>query len=210
MSNSQQDAPPEGHPTRQFHSPRDKKRLLETLAYKQAGHLLELGFGHGGFLSLASRYFHIVGIDHSHKRVAEARAANDGRVYVKRADIETEDLGVKHFDVVAAFNILEHLHAPHKTVDKVYRGLRDTGILIGSVPNNQPLLGKIHTELTNLGDPTHYSTYSPTHWQRIFDGAGFREIIFFGELLFTKYVSLYIHNPFWRYYCYNLLFVCRK
>ena len=36
--------------------------------------------------------------------------------------------------IMAAFNILEHLHKPDRTVQKINRGLRDTGILIGSVP----------------------------------------------------------------------------
>jgi SAM-dependent methyltransferase len=193
-----------------FHSPREKKRLLETLAYKRAGDLLELGFGQGGFLSLASRHFTIVGIDHSSKRVEKVRAKQGGKVTLKKADIEREDLGMERFDVVAAFNILEHLHAPHHTVARIAAALRKTGILIGSVPNNQPLLGKIATGLSNVVDPTHYSTYPPGEWQQIFERAGFREIIFFGELLFTKYIAMYLRHPFWRYYAFNLLFVCRK
>ena len=64
--------------------------------------------------------------------------------------------------------------------------------------------------LSNLGDRTHYSTYPPGDWRRIFQRAGFREIIFFGELLFTDFLAIYIHHPLWRYFTYNLLFVCRK
>lgn len=193
-----------------LHSPRDEKRLQELLAYKQAGRLLELGFGGGGFLSLAGRYFHITGIDHSQRVLSRIRSAFIDHITVRRGDIEQEDFGRDHLDVVAAFNILEHLHEPDKTVRKIHAGLRDTGILIGSVPNNQLLLGKISTILTNLGDKTHVSTYPPDRWQQIFEAAGFREIILFGELLFTKYLATYVRDRLWRYYAFNLVFVCRK
>ncbi len=192
------------------HSPRDIRRLLETLAYKRSGKLLELGFGGGGFLTLAARHFDSTGIDHSARRVSRIQSLLNRRISVRRGEIEQEDLGRDHFDVVAAFNILEHLHHPDDTVRKIHAGLRDTGILIGSVPNNQLLFGKISTLLTNIGDRTHISTYAPARWQQIFREAGFRQIIFFGELLFTQYLALYVRDALWPYYAFNLMFVCRK
>jgi SAM-dependent methyltransferase len=197
-------------PRRIFHSPRDSRRLQETLSYKHNGRLLELGFGGGGFLSLAADYFHTLGIDHSERVLSRIRPFLSSRISVRQADIEEEQLGRDHFDVVAAFNILEHLHRPDRTVQKINMVLRETGILIGSVPNNQWLLGRISTILSNIGDRTHISTYPPDQWRRIFQGAGFREIVFFGEFLFTKYLALYVSDPLWRYYAYNLVFVCRK
>jgi SAM-dependent methyltransferase len=184
--------------------------MHETLSYKQKGKLLELGFGHGGFLSLAGKHFDYTGIDHSHRVISRIQPLLNDRMAVRRGNIEQEDLGRDHFDVVAAFNILEHLHEPASTVKKIHTGLRDTGILIGSVPNNHYLLGKISTVLSNIGDRTHCSTFTPGRWRRIFEEAGFREIILFGELLFTKYLAVYIRHPLWRYYTYNLLFVCKK
>ena len=193
-----------------FHSPRDRRRLQETLSYKQSGRMLELGFGGGGFLSLAANYFHSIGIDHSQRVLSRIRPFLASRVSVRHADIEEEQFGRDYFDVVAAFNILEHLHKPDRTVQKINRGLRDTGILIGSVPNNQWLLGRISTILTNIGDRTHISTYPPGEWRKIFQQAGFREIVFFREILFTRYLALYVSDPLWRYYAHNLVFVCRK
>jgi 2-polyprenyl-3-methyl-5-hydroxy-6-metoxy-1,4-benzoquinol methylase len=197
-------------PRIRLHSPRDEKRLEETLAYKRTGRLLELGFGGGGFLSLAGRHFNITGIDHSHRVLSRIRSAYDDRIAVSRGDIEHEDLGRDHFDVVAAFNILEHLNEPARTVGRIYAGLRDTGILIGSVPNNQPVLGSISTMLTNLGDRTHVSTYPAKRWRQIFEAAGFREVTLFGEVLLTKYLAAYVRDPLWQYYAFNLVFVCRK
>ena len=169
-----------------------------------------MGFGGGGFLTLAGRHFDSVGIDHSPRRVSKMRSLLTRRMAVRQGEIEKEDLGSDHFDAVAAFNILEHLHNPADTIRKIYSGLRDTGILIGSVPNNQLLFGKISTLLTNLGDRTHISTYAPARWQQIFREAGFRHVIFFGELLFTKYFSLYVRDALWQYYAFNLMFVCKK
>jgi SAM-dependent methyltransferase len=185
-------------------------RLQETLTYQQDGRLLELGFGGGGFLSLASRYFDTLGIDHSERRLAKIWPNLTARMRVMGGDIEQEKLGQDLYDVVAAFNILEHLHRPAGTVEKVHRGLRPGGILIGSVPNNQGMVGRIATTLTNLGDRTHVSTYPPADWHRIFQSAGFREVVFFGELLLTQFLAVYLKGPLWKHYAFNLIFVCRK
>lgn len=197
-------------PRLRLHSPRDEKRLEETLTYKRTGRLLELGFGGGGFLSLAGRHFDITGIDQSHRVLSRIRSAYEDRIAVRGGDIEQEEFGRDRFDVVAAFNILEHLHEPARAIGRIHTGLRETGILIGSVPNNQPGLGSIITMLTNLGDRTHLSTYPTKHWRQIFEAAGFREIILFGEVLLTKYLSAYVRDPLWHYYAFNLVFVCRK
>lgn len=191
-------------------SPRDRIRLLETFAYKRGGRLLELGFGGGGFLSLAGEHFEVTGIDHSARRVRRLLPLLSASMTVRQGEIEQEDFGRDHFDVVAVFNILEHLYQPAATVQKLFTSLKDTGIMIGSMPNNQPPVGSFVTLLTNIGDRTHVSTYSPARWRRVFTEAGFREITFFGEVLLTKYLPRYVRDPFWRYYAFNLMFVCVK
>lgn len=191
-------------------SPRDHLRLLEIFEHKQKGRLLELGFGGGGLLSLAGEHFEVTGIDHSARRVARLQALVSERVSVRQGEIEQESLEQEHFDVVAVFNILEHLFRPEETVERLYAALKETGILIGSVPNNQPLIGSFVTLLTNIGDRTHVSTYGPARWQRIFSEAGFRKISFFGEVLLTKYLPRYVRDRLWRFYAFNLMFVCTK
>jgi SAM-dependent methyltransferase len=189
---------------------RDKKRLLETRMYKQTGALFELGFGPGGFLLRASQYFDVSGMDRSDKAAARMKSSLKEKGTVKQGDIEKEDLGLDRFDVVAAFNVLEHLREPARTIEKIYRSLHKTGILIGSVPNNCYVLGKLYTNLTNLVDKTHCSTYPTNEWRSIFEDVGFTEINFFGEVLFTQYVTIYLRNYRWAYRSLNLMFVCRK
>ncbi len=129
---------------------------------------------------------------------------------MRQGEIEREEFGHERFDVAAVFNILEHLFKPAETVRKLHTALKGSGILIGSVPNNQPPVGSFVTLLTNIGDRTHVSTYSPERWRRIFTEAGFRKISFFGEVLVTKYLPLYVRDPLWRFYAFNLMFVCTK
>lgn len=191
-------------------SPRDRLRLMETFEHKQNGRLLELGFGGGGFLALAGEHFDVTGIDHAARRVSRLQALVSDRVSVRQGEIERESFGQEHFDVVAVFNILEHLVKPAETIRKLYTALKETGILIGSVPNNQPPIGSFVTLLTNIGDRTHISTYGPERWRRIFQEAGFRKISFFGEVLLTKYLPHYVRDPLWRFYAFNLMFVCTK
>ncbi len=191
-------------------SPRDRLRLREIFDHKQAGRLLELGFGSGGFLSLAAEHFDVTGIDHSARRVRRLRSLVSTELSVRQGEIERESFGLEHFDVVAVFNILEHLFKPAETVGRLYQALKETGILIGSVPNNQPPIGSFVTLLTNIGDRTHVSTYGPARWHRIFSEVGFRRIEFFGEVLLTKYLPRYVRGPLWRFYAFNLMFVCTK
>ena len=193
-----------------LYSPRDRLRLQETLAWKQDGTLLELGFGGGGFLSLAGRYFHVLGIDHSSNARRKITPHLRSSMSVRKGEIESEELGREHYDVAAAFNILEHLRQPADTVRKLHAALRESGILIGSVPNNQPGLGWISTMLSNIGDRTHISTFPAEAWRRIFEEAGFQQVRLFGELLFTKYIGVYVRGPVWRKWTYNLMFVCSK
>ena len=191
-------------------SPRDHLRLQEIFAHKRGGRLLELGFGSGGFLSLAGAHFDSLGLDHSARRVARAHSLMSDFASVMQAEIEAEDFGRGHYDVVAAFNILEHLFKPPKTVRRIHTALKDTGILIGSVPNNQPPVGTLITLLSNICDRTHVATYGPKRWHKIFTEAGFRQVYFFGEVLLSKFLPRYVRDGLWPYYAFNLMFVCTK
>lgn len=187
---------------------RNKKRLEEIVRYKKNGKLMEIGCGKGSFIKLAGNYFDTEGLDISEYAVEYAKKYTEKNII--RTDIEKERLDPESYDVVAAFNVLEHLKKTQYVTRKIHKSLKNKGILIGSVPNNFGIVGGINTLLTNFFDRTHKSTYSPKKWFKILKSAGFKRIAFFGEVTFSKQNSIYIKSNLWKYLSFNLIFVCSK
>lgn len=182
------------------------KALLQT--HPSGGRLLEIGCGRGGFLHLARAYFKVEGLEIS--AYASRLARDSWGLAVRQEDIETALLPQKTYDVVAAYNVLEHLADPPAVLDKIYASLCAGGVLAGSVPNNFALLGGLHTLLTNFFDPTHVSTFTPGRWLDLFHAAGFNEVRLFGELLAGPNHSQYVRGRWWAYASFNMMFICKK
>lgn len=189
-------------------SQRNRNRLGEILTHKKGGKLLEIGCGKGEFLKLAKRHFDVAGIDISQYTIDCIKHSFGAKV--KRGNIEAEELISDYHDVIAIFNVLEHLRRPGIVIDKIYHSLTKGGIVIGSVPNNSTLIGRVHTALANCFDKTHCSTYPPHRWRALFRETGFEGIHFFGEVMLGRNFSLYIRNRFWQYLSFNLIFLCEK
>lgn len=185
-------------------SQRNRNRLQEVLSHKKEGKLLEVGCGKGGFLRLAARNFDVRGIDISAYAIASIKPIFGDKV--RRENVENGSFPSAHYDVIAAFNVLEHLGNPGLVIDKVYDSLTDGGVFIGSVPNNSAVIGRIFTGLTNLLDRTHCYTYPPRYWRALFERSGFREIDFFGEITLGRNLSMLIKNSLWKYVSFNLMF----
>ncbi len=189
-------------------SKRNKKRLGEILRYTRGGRLFEIGCGVGGFLDVASEHFEVSGIDISGYAVEDAKKRFKGRV--SEGDISKVRLKADHYDVIAGFNILEHIRDFRSVVSKVYASLRSGGIFIGSFPNKSWLIGRAFTGFVNFLDRTHCSTLKPAEWRRIFEDAGFSKIEFFGEIVLPGGASTYVRGRYWALLSMNLVFVCRK
>lgn len=192
-------------------SQRNRNRLRWILAHDPASgtrRLLEIGCGTGGFLRAAAPFFAIEGIDISAYAVETARRALAAPV--RQADLQTETLPGESYEVVAAFNVLEHLVDPPAALRSIHTGLVPGGWLAGSVPNNFGLLGGTHTLLTNLFDRTHVSTFTPARWRALFEQAGFRQVRFAGELLAGHNRSAVLTVRGWRWLSFNLMFACQK
>lgn len=189
-------------------SQRNINRLKEILKYKKNGKLLEIGCGKGGFLKLATKHFDIEGMDISEYALNSARKILGDHVY--GGNIETASLKSGYYDVIVVFNLLEHLKNPRAVIKKLHKGLKRGGIVIGSVPNNFGLVGKMATSAMNFVDRTHRSVYKPDYWHSAFEEAGFQKIIFFGEVLKNRNSNYYVKNRFWKYISFNLMFLCKK
>ena len=189
-------------------SQRNRTRLGLIMRYRPGGKLLEIGCGMGGFLRLAETHFAVQGIDLSRAAIEALRPHFGERVSL--LNFEQRPLPGMGYDVIAAFNLLEHLRQPAKAAERLYHALGAGGLLAGSVPNNYGLVGGINTRLTNFFDRTHVSTLTPQAWRRIFQHAGFQDVRFFGEVTLGPNRCRYITGRVWPYLSFNLMFVCLK
>lgn len=199
----------EGPLTREApNSQRNRTRLAALLKHQPAGRLLEVGCGKGGFLSLAEKHYEVEGIDISQYAINRLKPHFGDRVNVY--NIEQRPLRAGEYDVVAAFNVLEHLQQPNKAVEKISDALTNNGVLFGSVPNNYGLVGGAATLISNFFDRTHLSTFTPDTWERIFRCAGFTRIHFFGEVTVGPNICRYVYGRYWQHRSFNLMFFCDK
>ncbi|MGD8554990.1 MAG: class I SAM-dependent methyltransferase [Anaerolineales bacterium] len=189
-------------------SQRNRGRLRLILSRKPGGRLLEIGCGRGALLEQAMKHFEIEGVERSPHAIDLLRDTFGDRV--REANIEEEALDAETYDVVAVFNVLEHLKNPGKVIREINRALKLEGVMVGSVPNNSGILGTIHTALTNIFDRTHCSTYPPIQWKALFQDVGFREVEMFGEVMLGPNISTYIRNRIWNQLSFNMVFICRK
>lgn len=192
----------------QQNSHRNQSRLKMIYETHNTGNLLEIGCGQGDFLRLAAQQFNVEGIDISRHAVESLKGWGNGSV--RRENVEQSQLGSKHYEVVVAFNVLEHLREPAQVIEKTFASLKPGGVFVGSMPLNTAILGRIHTGLTNIFDRTHVATYSPDRWNFLFNAAGFQPVEFFGEMILTRNYCHYVRKPGWKWLSFNLMFRCMR
>lgn len=110
------------------------KRLNFIQRLKNAGTLLEVGFGDGIFLAEASSKFKCVGLDVSEGYSYVHQFLQEKQVEIFNGQIE-DFPQQKKFDVVCAFLVLEHIKQPLQFIEKLKRHLESDGVLIIEVPD---------------------------------------------------------------------------
>jgi len=118
---------------------------------------LDLGCAYGYLVAEAvAGGFDAIGVDVSAYALARARhdaPAAGGRVLRGLAD--RLPFADATFDVVSAFDVLEHLHEPEPALAEIARVLKPGGVLVGATPD--PLY--FHGE-----EETHFSERPPSYW----------------------------------------------
>jgi 2-polyprenyl-3-methyl-5-hydroxy-6-metoxy-1,4-benzoquinol methylase len=97
------------------------------------GRVLELGAAHGGFVSLLRQAgFDAAGLELSPAIVELARRTFE--VPMLQGTLEEQDLPAESFDVIALFDVLEHLTDPVATLQRCFRLLKPHGVLLVQTP----------------------------------------------------------------------------
>ncbi|MCC7138475.1 MAG: methyltransferase domain-containing protein [Planctomycetes bacterium] len=110
-----------------------RRRLGRLRAFGARGRLLDVGAATGSFLEEATAAgFRAVGLEPSADAGAVARAAG---LDVRTGSIEGAELGPEPFDVVTAFDVVEHLVDPVAGLARLATWARRGGLVAVSVPD---------------------------------------------------------------------------
>lgn len=160
--------------------------------------LLDIGCGYGKFLDVASHDFRITGIDPSDYAIREVRRLIP-RATLSVSTIESFRSRIR-YDVVTAFDVLEHLEDPEQAIEKIRRLLSNDGVFMCVVPVYDGPFGTIGGWLDR--DPTHLQKWDRWTWLRLFEKR-FHVLLKVGIIRYTRPMTgRYIHVAsawFWRW-----------
>ena len=109
---------------------------LRGLGLQPPAHLLELGCGGGSVAAhLAGAGWRVTGVDGHLSRILEAAARTPtGTFVVHDLRLGLEPLGPERYDVVALFDVIEHLEDPQTALCRAAERVVSGGFLVGTVP----------------------------------------------------------------------------
>jgi len=152
--------------------------------------LLEVGCSVGMFLYHIRNYVkEVVGVDYDTKSACFAAKKCQCPVFDK--DIKDLNLKKGSFDVVCAFQTLEHVADPVKFIKELASYLKKDGIIYIEVPNTHSILLELYA-LPNYEifhyHPAHLWYFSEISLKKVMSKAGFK-----GEIKFIEGYNLFNH-----------------
>ncbi len=144
--------------------------------YRSTGRFMDVGFGSGGFLSVAkSRGWETWGVESAEAAVDKAREHRLGHVLL--GDFTTLPLDEGTFDVVVMSEFVEHLPTPAPFLERALRVLRPGGLLYITTPHGRGLSGRLlRAAWSVLRPPDHLHLFSQASLRRALNEAGFSEV----------------------------------
>jgi SAM-dependent methyltransferase len=142
-------------------------RLIERrIPFTADMRILEIGSGHGGFYGNLGYRGDYTGLelDGSVASLTGEFFKTDDFKTVSFEEFDPEGL----FDLVVAFEVLEHLEDPIESIIKIHDILQPAGTFCGTTP--YPYRKNI------VADDTHKYVLHPESWKRLFEMGGFKKI----------------------------------
>jgi SAM-dependent methyltransferase len=129
--------------------------------------IFEIGSGYGGILILMQKEKALIeGSDISKSLIRKIKLLKPDLHY-RYTDIEKRQDETNTYDIVFAFEVLEHLHNPKLALQNIHKMLKRGGWFIGSSP---------FPYAKNMKDPTHTNIKYPCEWEEILKRCMFRNI----------------------------------
>ncbi|HVT96424.1 MAG TPA: class I SAM-dependent methyltransferase [Acidobacteriaceae bacterium] len=168
------------------HFPRNRKSRI-----------LDIGCGHGALLYVLRQegYSDLHGADGSEEQVELARRLGIPGVELSQADDFLLACPDASADVVALFDVLEHLDRQElfDLLSEVRRVLAPAGLCIGHVPNAGGVFGAV----IRYGDLTHEQAFTASSIRQMFGALGFSEVRCFEDKPVIHGVTSLLRRVIW-------------
>ena len=155
---------------RQYH-----KRWAQFLPKNKNSSILDLGCGGGEFLYYLQQegFNNLHGVDTSPDQVSVANELGMNNVVVGEAREYLVSCS-NDFDLIAAFNLLEHLTRDEMFVllDEVVKVLRPGGLFLAEIPNSKSLF----SARVRYADITHEQSFTPKSIIQIYSLVGLKPL----------------------------------
>jgi 2-polyprenyl-3-methyl-5-hydroxy-6-metoxy-1,4-benzoquinol methylase len=154
---------------KQIHYEYVSRELTRLSASGAAGRLLDFGCGAGGFL-VAARHlgFRVAGLEVNRDLARHVEATYSIPVFAGLIDDPNFELGP--FDVIASFQVFEHLIDPRNTLAQLLAHLAPGGLLLIEVPNLAALGERLRRGSTM--DDSHLFYFNARSLSRLLREAG--------------------------------------
>jgi 2-polyprenyl-3-methyl-5-hydroxy-6-metoxy-1,4-benzoquinol methylase len=160
-----------------LHKPR-LQRIVEYCGRFGSGRdtLVEVGPGFGTFSSVAmesGKFKKVLAVEPTPELAVACRDRGVTVIEKRIEDVTGEVFGI---DVLASFEVIEHLFAPRDFISKGFRLLKPGGMLVLSCPNGEGF------EIAQLGpvalavDPEHQNLFNPASLSLLVESCGFEVV----------------------------------
>jgi len=139
--------------------------IIRRLVPEGSRTMLEIGCGRGAMGAILAREFDYSAVEPDRESFEAAARLLDGRV---RHAVDTDVS--ETFDVVCAFEVLEHIEDDEAALRRWRRLVTPGGALILSVPAHQRLYGAVDERVG------HFRRYEPDHLTTLLEDAGFGNV----------------------------------
>lgn len=148
-------------------------RFRQICSYRgRPGRILDIGCGWGDFLNIAKEDgWDVYGLDIDAKRVEFSRRMG---LKVYQGEVMNVDLEENSFDVVCLFHTLEHIFNINQTFSKVYKILKEDGLLAIEIPTIGSLKAKIYGRYWSYIVPEHINYFTPRVIKNLLEKEGFK------------------------------------
>lgn len=142
--------------------------------FKKGGRLLDVGCATGIFLEAAQKAgFDPFGIDPSSFAISHLPPKFKDKV--KKTTLSKAAFPEKFFDVITMWDIIEHLSQPRQDLGRLFRFLKDDGLLVISTNDTDSFWAKLWGKRWHFFvPPQHLFFYSPKTLKLLLGQTGFR------------------------------------
>lgn len=151
-----------------------RTRCMQVARLRDGGRLLDVGASTGMFLNELRRYgsWTLAGVELSERAAQYARDTFQLNMFT--GQIEAAPWPPASFDVITAWDVVEHLPEPRAALIKMRDLIKDDGYIIVSVPNGDSFDAKIFGRYwIGLDPPRHMSVFNLDGLRRLMQSAGF-------------------------------------